>query len=210
MKKNLTIAVLAGMGLLAVSASAATMNFTTTDGSATIITGSGTVQITLTDTAVDPISVAQNISGFGFTLSGGLGAGATLSSSSGMERTVHGDGTFANGSTVSTGWSLTGLFLDVLGTSIGPAHTIIGAPGGGGSYDLANGSIAGNGPHNPFLAGSVTFTLDVPNVNADTTASNPVWQFGTAPGGSVPDGGTTVMLLGAALSGLGMLRRKLS
>lgn len=36
------------------------------------------------------------------------------------------------------------------------------------------------------------------------------WSLFSPAGGSVPDGGTTVLLLGAALSGLGLIRRKMS
>ena len=57
----------------------------------------------------------------------------------------------------------------------------------------------------------------MPGVNADTLVNDVVFSFGTTPGGNVPvnpptvpDGGTTIMFLGAALSGLGLIRRKLS
>jgi len=60
----------------------------------------------------------------------------------------------------------------------GPDQTIIGGTGSG-AYANANGSIAANGPHNPFLVGPVTFTLVVPGVTVDSTFSNVVIQFGT-------------------------------
>ena len=221
MKKNLTLPTLACISLVAASAGAATMTFDTgaislggqtVDAEAIVTTGAGTVTVTLRNLEADPTAVIQNISGFGFTLSGGLGAGSSLSSSSGLERTVAANGSFHDGSSVSTGWTLNNLFLNGLGGAANtPAHTIIGGPGGGGTYDLANSSIAGNGPHNPFLAGDVTFTISLSGVNSDTTISGPIFQFGTSGDQiGVPDGGTTVLLLGAALSGLGMLRRKLS
>src|SRR6185369_6213625 len=65
-----------------------------------------------------------------------------------------------------------------VGPTAGPEQTIIGGTGSG-AYANANGSIAGNAPHNPFLAGTVTFTLIVPGVTIDSTFSNVVVQFGT-------------------------------
>jgi hypothetical protein len=52
-----------------------------------------------------------------------------------------------------------------------------------------------------------SFTLLVPaNSSGHFGQLSGVWVF-CCPGGTVPDGGTTVMLLGAGLSGLGLLRR---
>jgi hypothetical protein len=101
---------------------------------------------------------------------------------------------------------------------------IIGPANGSSGYSDANGSITGgngqgNNPHNPFLFGTASFTITAPGVTADSVINNVVFSFGTSEGnnvpgggggGNVPDGGTTVLLLGAALSGLGLLRRKLS
>ncbi len=119
------------------------------NASATITTGAGTVSIVLTDLQANPTDVAQIISDFDFTLSGGQTSG-TLTSSSGQQISIAGNGTTTLGSTGSTGWGLNnnvsgGLQLDALGF-IGPAGLIIGPPGAGGVYTNANGSIAGNGP----------------------------------------------------------------
>jgi hypothetical protein len=142
-----------------------------------------------------------------------------------VERTVNADGSFTAGGTAAAGWVLSNpssgtLLLDVLAgpAHAGPAHTIIGPPGAGGTYSAAVGSIAGNGPHNPFLFGTVSFTLNVPGLTADSAINDVVFSFGTTDGNNVtgvpgvqevPEGGTTVILLGAALSGLGLIRRKL-
>jgi hypothetical protein len=48
-----------------------------------------------------------------------------------------------------------------------PADTIIGPPGPDGTYSKANGSIAGNGPHNPFLS-SLTWSFELIPVTGDT------------------------------------------
>jgi hypothetical protein len=61
----------------------------------------------------------------------------------------------------------------------GPAHLIIGPPGPGNTYSNANGSIAGNGPHNPFLNQSASFTISGSNISADTVITGAVFSFGT-------------------------------
>jgi hypothetical protein len=193
------------------------------DAEADFTVSAGEVNIVLKNLEANPISVIQLISDLSFTLSGGQTSGTmamTTSGSSGQEITVNGDGSSTLGSTVPTGWSLTGLHLNVLGTPTGPSHLIIGPPDGSGNYSNAKGSIAGNGPHNPFLNGSASFTIDIPGLTADETVTGAVFSFGTTDGVNltpgvpvpppVPDGGMTVVLLGAAVSGLGLLRRKLS
>src|SRR4029077_7736747 len=73
---------------------------TTTGGavnaSATFTTGAGTLSITLTDLLVNPTDVAETISDLDIMLSNGAKTG-TLSSSSGQDITVNGDGTYALG-----------------------------------------------------------------------------------------------------------------
>ena len=74
-----------------------------------------------------------------------------------------------------------------------------------GNWGLANTVLTGNG-NNVFAAAHIFVTLNPPN-QANGAA---VTGF-AAPGGSiVPDGGTTVMLLGMALGALGMVRRYLT
>jgi hypothetical protein len=161
------------------------------DATATFVAGDGTLSITLTDLQANPTDVAQLISDLDFTLSNGATSGK-IASSSGQEITVAKDGTFTTGSTVDTGWALnstaTGLQLDVLGTSTAPSHLIIGPPDGSNLYSNANGSIAGNGPHNPFLNGSATFLLDIAGVTADTTVTSATFSFGTTEGADLVPG----------------------
>jgi len=180
--------------------------------SATVTTGSGTVTVVLTDLLANPTDVAQLISDFDFVLSTGATTG-TLASSSGQQITVNSGGTTTLGSTGSTGWGLNnnvagGLQLDALGF-IGPAGLIIGPPGPGGLYTNANASIAGNGPHNPFINQTATFTIDVTGVTAATNITSATFSFGTTAGinvpgvpPSVPEPGT-VTLLGFGLLSVG-------
>jgi hypothetical protein len=231
MKIKTLIPAMASACLLALAANANTITYVTPTGSnpgggavdayATFVTGSGTVSITLGNLEANPTDVAQLISDLSFTLSGGQTSG-TLASSSGQEITVNKNpNTYTLGSTVSTGWDLTGLTLDVLGSSTAPSHLIIGPSGSGGLYSDANGSIAGNGPHNPFLNQTATFVIDVSGVTDASSVDSATFSFGTTEGQytvtgtpgqppqSIPDGGTTALLLGAALSSLGLIRRRL-
>jgi MYXO-CTERM domain-containing protein len=138
---------------------------------------------------------------------------------------VNGNGTFSIGANLTTvaavGWvytttSSTGR-LDVLAGPghAGPAHLIIGPPGGP-TYANANGSIAGNGPHNPFLNQSATFTITAPNVSADTTITAATFSFGTTEGvlitgvPSTPEPSSLLLgLVGLGVVGsIGLYRRR--
>jgi hypothetical protein len=195
------------------------------DASATFQTFANTVTVTLSDLLVNPTTVAQLISDISFKLTSGQTTGS-IANSSGTDRFVALDGTFSDvnpGTPRTPAWALDlsnpGTFhLTALGGGQ-PTGLIIGPPDAGGNYSNGNGSIDGNGPHNPFSALSATFILNIPGVNVDSSITDIQFSFGTTPGNdvpglppgtNVPDGGTTVLLLGAALSGLGLVRRKLS
>src|SRR5262249_31398028 len=60
--------------------------------------------------------------------------------------------------------------------------TLIGKPGGSNLYSSANSSIAGNGPHNPFLADTITFNIIDPAATDLSTITNVNFQFGTTDG----------------------------
>jgi len=184
------LAALVVIGVLLVGANgaaAATIVYTsstaTTDVKATLTTSLNTVTLTLENLIVDPTTVAQNISGFGFDIS--PSAGTALTSATGIPRTVASNGTYTDGASTSIlgEWvldSLTGfdVFIDALGGGQ-PKYTIIGVPGGDNVYPLS-GSIAGNGPHNPFTsAASAYFVFTIPGVTATTLVTDAIFRFGT-------------------------------
>ena len=139
---------------------------------------------TLDNLQTNEKSVGQNLSDILFQISTGQNS-VSVTSSSATARDVHSDHTFADLGSVAAGWGLTtsgaALHLDGLNGTNTPEHTIIGVPNGS-SYSNANSSIAGNGPHNPFLANSVTFVLSVPGVTASSTISSATFSFGTTTG----------------------------
>ena len=163
------------------------------DATAVFSISNGMIDVTLSNLLVNPTDVGQLLSDLSFTLgNGGSLSGASLSSSLGTEVTVNADGSFTAGPSVSSGWGFktggaTTATLDVLGTSTAPSHLIIGPPGTTG-YSNANGSIAGNKPHNPFLNGSATFVITGPDITSSTTITSVTFSFGTTEGAATVGG----------------------
>ena len=73
------------------------------------------------------------------------------------------------------------------------------------SYLFAHYGGPGGGFAEVWYVGDLSGTISIPATGLGHGLSG--WALFTAPGGAVPDGGTTVMLLGAALGALGMVRR---
>ena len=197
----------------------------TTNVSGTIVAGNGTVTITLNNnlTNAQVVSVIQNISGVYFQVSGyTLGAVSLSGSNSTQSTNIDGSGNAVLAGAVNpTGWGAghSGNLITVcvvcafgVSSSAGPDQTIIGGTGSG-AYANANGSIAGNGPHNPFLAGTVTFTVVVPGVTVNSTFSNVVIQFGTTATPpqtqEVPEPASMVLLGTGLIGAAAGLRRRL-
>jgi hypothetical protein len=164
------------------------------DASATFTTTANTLSISLQDLLANPTSAGQLVSDLEFTVSG-LSGTSTFTSSSSQEISIGDDGVVTLGSFLSTGWILQSsnagsLTLCVIcspdNAPMGPAHLIIGP----GPYTNANGSIAGNKPHNSFLNETALFTISNSSITADSTVTSAVFSFGTQPGvtvAGVPD-----------------------
>ncbi len=199
---------------------------TVTDGAvsaqAMFTTGTGMLTITLSDLLANPTSAGQLVSDLQFTLSPSVTGTTSLTSSSAQEVTIASGGTATLGSTTTTGWGFgtfgSGFIVCVIcpnnvTASATPSQEIIGAPGSGGTYSNANGSITGNGPHNPFLNGSATFTISNSSITSSTTVTGAVFSFGTQFGttaatnvtGAAAGGATVPEPATLALSGLGLM-----
>jgi hypothetical protein len=165
----------------------------TVSAQANFTVGSNFITVTLQNTLSDPTSAGQLLNGVAFTLSDGTTLG-TLGSTSATIRQVAQGGTFTDFGPNSTGWALAqnfngGFQLCVLCTDLGaagPSHLLIGDPAGSGTYASANGSIAGNKPHNPFTAGTATFLINAPTLAPGVTVVSATFYFGTQEGVSVP------------------------
>lgn len=197
-----------------------TVSFTTPGGaavndgpvsaSATFATGTNSIQITINDLLANPTSVGQLVSDIFFRADGltsGTG-GANVPSASYVSV---GSGGSTSAGACCANWELTntnGVYhLAALagGAHTGPAYLIIGPPDGNGVYSDANGSIARNRPHNPFIQQSASFTLGVIGATASTIISDVVFSFGTQEGVNVPAVTAVPIPAAAWLFGSGLL-----
>jgi hypothetical protein len=192
---------------------AATANYT--------FTGT-TLTLTLTNDllAADVRSAGQSLSDFEFTLSNG----STITALTNISGTaVDLMGSPQNGATVAPGTAVTldeysltsssGVFTLTALNGGQPDYMIIGGTVGTTLYPNANNGI---GNFNSYLQSSGTFTISGTFLPG-ATLSNVVFSFGTGPETflgpgvpGVPDGGSTLMLLGAALGVAEVVRRLLA
>jgi hypothetical protein len=123
-----------------------------------------------------------------------------------------GVGTLGWGFGGATVGGFTGFELCVI-RQVGPATAtqsegILGPTSAGGKYDRANGSIAGNKGHDPFMNQTATFTLT--GIPGGTTIDDVIFSFGTTPGkenvigtpGAIVPEPVSIVLLGTVLLGL--------
>jgi hypothetical protein len=157
---------------------------------ATFTTGAGTVTIALQNLLIGQKDAGQLVSDLSFTISTGQDVGS-INSSSSDSILINSDKTVTPNGTVAPGWALTtvgnSLHLDGLaGSANGPAQELVGRASADGKYDNANPSLRGNGPHNPFLDGTVNWVIDVAGVTSASKISSATFSFGTAAGDNVP------------------------
>jgi hypothetical protein len=149
-------------------------------GTADFTLSAGSATIKLTNTTPKTFAADELFTGLDFTLAG---LAPTISTKTGIERTVDGGGTLVDtGSAQNLTWSLVSLGGGSyqLNFNLDAMDAIIGPPTGG-NYSGANGSIKGNGGHNPFAAEMATFVLSVPGLTTDTSLVHvTAFRFNTA------------------------------
>ena len=231
----------AGLSLTAaIAAQANTVTFMTptgatakgemVDASAVLSTGTNSLSIALSNllTASQMHDAGQLLSDLSFTLVGTSSTGSVTSSTGTFISVGKPGGTVTSATSGGTApdlvaWGLTNsgstyLLNGLAGKpSLTPANLIIGGTAGSSTpYSIADGSIAGNPAHNPFVQGTADFMLSIPGVTATTNVSNVVFSFSTASGvnvtgvpstSSVPEP-ATFGLFGLGLAGLIFARRK--
>ena len=181
---------------------AATFFGTSSDGHAVSATADfsavgDTLTVKLTNTTTTTLDAGELFTGLDFSVSG---LTPTMTSDTGILRTINADGTFSDtGAAEDLSWSLVDLGGGMWQLNFNPdaKHAIVGPPSGG-DYAGANPSVRGNPGHNPFAAEMATFVLDVPGLSMAPLPSVLVktFRFGTnldpgdgGPGGGIEPGG---------------------
>lgn len=137
------------------------------------ITISGTTMtVVLTDLQANPSGVASILNGIQVVVSGASGASG-LTANNATIASIDGSGNYTpqsgfSGATIASSYALSSASSTITLTALGggqPKYLIIGPDANGNftqgsgdaGYTAAGGSIAGNGPHNPFILGTETF-----------------------------------------------------
>ncbi len=223
-----TLGILPANTIILASASQATAGFVFANGSFTVTVSNAT----------PTINAGNLLTGLLFSLNSptsvkltGQSGQLVNVSSKGVVSDVYGSPTWGFGT--YQGGAYNGQYLLCIvcagGVTAGgaqPSEGILG-PGTGSNdkkpYSTANSSIKGNGPHNPFILESATFTFSAPGVTVDTLATSASFSFGTAygkplpgtpiggggGGGEVPEPGSMLLIGGGLITlGIGIRRRR--
>ena len=211
-------------------------------GSIDFTFGSGTVTVTINNTTTSTFSASELLGGVQFTLAGsGYGTPSIETSDAGQpvyvgnEVTIAGspkkgsttpvDGSYTvsgskTNSTLSNPWKASGGGSTFSLTRSGAEDLVIGPPNKATNLYTGDGSINGNGGHNPFISQTATFTLDISGVTTSSSLSptaDVVVYNGTSgdyldipPSGAVVTGGplpvpATLPLVGGGILALGAL-----
>ena len=178
------LAVVVGLLVLATSGQAATVTDVTQGfGTYSWTTGADSISITLTDIAINPTSVIQNISGFTFGAAGGgngafqvwltpTSAGGTLLHSAPIQSGCH---CRYNGAFLVAAPCTYWLEPVAAGPTRLHDHWHVSNNG----YADANGSLMDNDPHNPFILHTATFILGIDGITSDTVLTGATIMFGT-------------------------------
>ena len=137
-----------------------------------------TVSVSLQNITATTLDAGELFTGLDFTI-GGLTP--TLTSDTGIQRTVDGAGAFSDTALPQNlSWSVASLGSGVYQINFNPnaKDAIIGPPTAG-SYATANGSIKGNAGHNPFAAELAQFELNVPGLLPSSSVQLLTFRFGT-------------------------------
>jgi hypothetical protein len=141
------------------------------------------ITVVLTNLVVNPTSVGSVLTSVQFALEPDTYSGGSLTSSSAKQRSVASDRSYTDSALLSTDWVASRMLNTILlswNDGSGPDQGIIG-PAGGATYSNANGSIRGNGSHNPFLAETATFVYSLVGVDEFTGIADVKLGWNTSP-----------------------------
>jgi hypothetical protein len=181
-----------------------------------------TLTVVITNLITDQTTAGEDVAGVSWSMAGGsfatnIGSGTNLMTTerSNIQNGVLNGWTDTPYNSSNILWSLTNSNVNFDLTTIGnpqAKYTIVGAPGGNGEYNHANASLD---QHDPLLAVTATFTLNIPGVTSQTLI-NPtglIFAFGTNPdftahGVQAAPEPFSLALTGGGLVLIGLLRCK--